>query len=41
MNRKITKKEINDTTIAEIRKNVSDNESAAIKIGFARCVGLL
>jgi hypothetical protein len=41
MNRKITKKEINDTTIAEIRKYVSDNESAAIKIGFARCVGLL
>jgi hypothetical protein len=41
MSRKIAMKEINDTTIAEIRKNVSDNESAAIKIGFARCVGLL
>jgi hypothetical protein len=41
MSRKIAMKEINDTTIAEIRKNVSDNESAAIKIGFARCGGLL
>lgn len=37
----MTKKEINDTTIAEIRKNVSGNESASIKIGSARCVGLL